>query len=169
MGGDPPAGEVPFWLPPPGVPEDGRHGPLTTIGHYMGISTHWGGAGDGGTRRYWGVYLSPPEHGRTTHCNSSYHILVSGGGAEAGDAALAEMVVAACSRYPSNNSGACGSKYGISDMDGGVGGREMLVYGRVEQGRMTRGTIYFHVETWWRLGGDLAETWWRLGRYLEEN
>ena len=58
----------------------------------MGISIHGGGAGNDGTIRDQGVYLPPPEHGRTIHCDSSYHGIVSGSGAEAGGAALAEMV-----------------------------------------------------------------------------
>ena len=39
MGGDPPAGEGPRVIPPPGGPADGRHGTLTPIEWDMGIST----------------------------------------------------------------------------------------------------------------------------------
>ena len=89
----------------------------------MGISTHWVGAGDGGTGRDWGVYLLPKEHSHTIHCGSSYHGLVSGSRAETKDAALAEMVGSYHYIYSKDKSGACGSGYGGIDGDGGVGGR----------------------------------------------
>ena len=38
------------------------------------------------------VYRLSPEHGRTIHCDSSYHGLVSCGGAEAGTAPIKAMV-----------------------------------------------------------------------------
>ena len=93
MYGEPPAGESPHRLPPPGRPADVRHGPLTPIDPDMGISTIWGGSGNGGTRRDQGVYCPPQEHGRKIHCNLSQHGLVSCGRAEARDKALVEMVV----------------------------------------------------------------------------
>ena len=106
----------------------------------MAISIHWGGAGDSGTRIDWDIYIPPPEHGRTIHCNSSYHGLVSGGGAEAGGAALAEMVGAARSTYPRDKSGARGRGYGGRDRVVGFRGREIFVYRRYEVGQTTRGT-----------------------------
>ena len=120
--------EGPHGLPPRGSPADFGHGPRTPIERDMGISTHWGGAGDGGTRRDRGVYRPPPEYDRTIHCDSSYCGLVSGGGAEAGYAALVEMVGSARSRYPRGKSGACGSGDGGRYGDGGVGGKERLGY-----------------------------------------
>ena len=79
MGGDSPVGEVLFWIPQPGGPAGGRHGPRTTIEHYMGISTHWGNTVKGGTRRDQGEYCQPPENGHTTHCVLYYHVIVYGG------------------------------------------------------------------------------------------
>ena len=78
---------------------DGRHGPQTSIGWDMGVYTHWvvyGNVGDGGDR---GVYLSPPEHGRTVNCGLSYHGLFSSGRAESGTASIQEMVGSDCSGY----------------------------------------------------------------------
>ena len=47
------------------------------------------------------VYIClPPEHCRKIYCDSSYHVLVSGGGAEAGSATLKEMMGASLSIYP---------------------------------------------------------------------
>ena len=50
VGGDPPAGEGPHGLPPPGGLADDRHRPQTSTGQDRGISTHWVGDGDGGVR-----------------------------------------------------------------------------------------------------------------------
>ena len=101
--------ESPQWFPPPGGTSDGGHGPQTSTGWYMGVPNHWDGAVNGGAGREWGAYRPPPEHGRTIHRNSSYHGLVSGGGAEAGTATIQAMVVAACSGYRRDKSGACSS------------------------------------------------------------
>ena len=81
MGGDPLVGEVPHGLPTSSGLEYGRNGPRMPTGQYMSILTHWGGAGNGGIRLYWGIYCLSPEHGRTIHFNLSYHGLVSVGGA----------------------------------------------------------------------------------------
>ena len=89
----------------------------------MVISTHWGSAGDGGTRRDQGVYRPPLEHGCTIHCDSPYYRLVSGRRAEAGDADFAEMVVAARSRYRRDKSGTCGRGGDEIHGYGGVVGR----------------------------------------------
>ena len=72
----------------------------------MGVYTHWGGAENGGAGGDRGVYNPSPEHGRTLHCNSSYHGLVSGGGAEAGTAPIQAMLGASYSRYPGDKGGA---------------------------------------------------------------
>ena len=56
VGGEPPAGEGPHGLPPLGGPSHGGHGPQIPIERDMGISTHWGGAGNGGTRIDQSVY-----------------------------------------------------------------------------------------------------------------
>ena len=50
MGGNPPSGEIPRGLPPPGGLEDGRHRLRTSTGWDMGVSTHRGGSGNGGIR-----------------------------------------------------------------------------------------------------------------------
>ena len=42
-------------FPPPGSTADGRHGPQKSTGWDMGVTTHWGGAGNGGSGEYWGV------------------------------------------------------------------------------------------------------------------
>ena len=48
---------------------------------------------------------APPEHGRTIHWNLSYHVLVSGDGAEAGTATIKAMVEASRFGYPRDKSG----------------------------------------------------------------
>ena len=107
VGGDLPYGEVPLGIPPPGGPADGGHGPQTPIEQDMGISAHCGGAGDSGTKIYWCLYRPPSEHGYTIHCHLFYNRLVSGSGAEASNAAFAEMVGEACSICPRDKSSAC--------------------------------------------------------------
>ena len=54
----------------------------------MGVPTHRGGAGNGGTEGYWGIYCPPPEHVYAIHCDLSYHGLVSGSVAEARNAPI---------------------------------------------------------------------------------
>ena len=76
----------------------------------MGVYTNWGGAGNGGAVGDLGVYPPPPEHGRTVHCDSFYHGLVSGGGAESGTAPIQAMVGSVRSGYPEDNCGACRSE-----------------------------------------------------------
>ena len=61
---------------------------------------------------------------------------MSGRGAEAGNATLAEMVGAAHSVNPRDKSGACRSGDGGGDGDGGIGGRERVGQGRTEGGRI---------------------------------
>ena len=78
----------------------------------MSVTTHWGGDVTGGIGGYWGIYLPPPEHGITIHCDLSYHGPVSGSGAEAGNAPIQEMVGAALPGYPGDKSEACCSKGG---------------------------------------------------------
>ena len=55
MGSDPLAVDGHRGFPPPGSTEDGGYGPRTPMGWDMGVSTHWGGYGDGGTRLDWGI------------------------------------------------------------------------------------------------------------------
>ena len=73
----------------------------------MGVYTHWGSAGNVGAGGDQGVYLPPPEHSHTVHCDLSYLRLVPGGGAESGTAPIQEMAVAARSGYPGDKCGAC--------------------------------------------------------------
>ena len=40
---------------------------------YVGVPTHWGSTGNGGTGGDWGVYLPPPEHFCAVHFYPSYH------------------------------------------------------------------------------------------------
>ena len=117
VGTDPLSVENPRGCPPLGGTSDDGHGPQKSTGWDMGVLTHWGGAGNGGSGQYQGVYLPPPEHGRTVHCNSYYHVLVSGGGAEAGTTYIQAMVGAPHSRYPGDKSGECrsGGRGGESD------------------------------------------------------
>ena len=84
----------------------------------------------------WGEYFPPPENGRTINCNFSHHGMVSGGGAEARNETLAEMVGAFHYIYPRDRSGACRSGYGGGDRDGGIGGRERVGYVSMEIGRI---------------------------------
>ena len=116
----------------------------------MGISTLWGGASDDGNRIDWGLYCSLPEHGHTIHCNSSYHVLVSGGKSEDKDAAIAEVMGADLSRYPMDKSGAHIRGDWERVRYGGVIRRDRLGYGRDEGGRTTRETREDQAETWRR-------------------
>ena len=75
----------------------------------MVVPTHWGVAGNGGTGGDRGIYLLPPEHGHTKHCESPYHGLMCGGGAEAGNAPIQAMVGAARPGYPGDKGRACSS------------------------------------------------------------
>ena len=91
MGSDPPFGEIPQGVSPLGGAADGGHGLQMSARWDMGVTTHWGGAGNGGTGGYWGIYCPPPEHGRAINCDSSYHGIVSEGGGEAGNAPIQAM------------------------------------------------------------------------------
>ena len=84
----------------------------------MGVATHQGGAGNGGTGEYLGIYCLPPEHGHTIHYNSYYHGLVSGSGAEPRECAYLVMVGADRIRYLGDKGGAC------SRVEGGETGME---------------------------------------------
>ena len=70
------------------------------------------------------------------HCNFSYHGLVSGGGSDSRNTTIAEMVGAYRSRYPRDKSEARSIGDGGGDGDGGIGGREIVEYGRTEGGRV---------------------------------
>ena len=116
----------------------------------MGTSKHWGGAGGGETKRYWGVYCSPPEQFHTIHCDLSYYGLVSGGRAEAMNTDLAKMVGAARSRYNRDKGVTCGSRNLGKDEYRGYWGRERLGYGRTEGGQKTRGNREEKPDNQWR-------------------
>ena len=60
----------------------------------------------------WLLHRPPSEQGRTVHCNSSYHRIVSGGGAEARTAPIQAMVRADRSGYSGDKGGACSSRGG---------------------------------------------------------
>ena len=96
------------------------------IEQYMGVFTHWGSAGDDGTRRDWGLYFPPPEHSTKIHCNLSYHVIVSGGGAEDRNEDIVEM--GGASHYINHRDmiGACGRGDGGRDGDRGFIWREIL-------------------------------------------
>ena len=89
----------------------------------MGITIHWGGAGDGGIRWYQGEYHPPPEQCHTIHCDLYYNGIVSDGVAEARNVTLTKMVGEDRSIYPSYKSRACSSGDGGGDRDGGIKGR----------------------------------------------
>ena len=150
MGGDPPSVEGPCGLPPTGGPVDSGLVTQTPTERDMSISTHLDDDGNGGTRRYQGLYYALTEHGCTTHYDLSYHGIVSGGGAEARDAALAEMMGAARSIYPRDKISTSDIGYGGRDGDGGIGVRDRLGYGRAEGGLITRVTREDQAETWQR-------------------
>ena len=75
---------------------------------------------------------------------------MSGSGAEAEDADLAEIVGEARSRYPRYKSGACGSGDGGRYGGVGVGGRYIIGYVREEVERKTRGTREDQAYNWRR-------------------
>ena len=75
---------------------------------------------------------------------------MSSGGLEAGDAALAEMVGAACFRYPRDKCGKSDIGYGGRDDEIGVEQRKVLGQGRAEEERMTRVTREDQEENWQR-------------------
>ena len=64
VGYDPPVGEISRGVSPPGGAADGGHGPQTSVGWDVSVTTHWGGAGNGVTGGDCGIYRLPPEHGR---------------------------------------------------------------------------------------------------------
>ena len=80
---DPVVGESSRGFPTPGGSVDGGHGPQIPTGWDMGVYTHWGGSGNGGSGGDRGLYRPPQEHGLTVHCDLSYHGLVSDDGAKA--------------------------------------------------------------------------------------
>ena len=112
MGSDTPVVEIPQWVSPPGGAEDGGHGTQTLMGWDVVVPTYWVGAGNIGTGGDRGIYQPSPENGHAIHCNLSYHVLVSGGGAESSNALIQLMVGAARSGYPWDNSGACSREGG---------------------------------------------------------
>ena len=96
---------------------DVRHGPQTSAVQYVGVPTHWSGAGNsqnGGDR---GIYHPLPEHGREIHYNQSYHRILFCGGAEAGNAPIQAMVETARPVYHGDQ-----GRAGIRRGEGGDGG-----------------------------------------------
>ena len=106
----------------------------------MGVYNHWGGAGNGGAVEEWGVYCPLPEHGRTVHCDSSYHGIVSGIGVEDGTATIQAMVVSASYVYKGDKSGACSNGGGGGD---GYGRLRGIWRWRVGKGRIKGGGRYY--------------------------
>ena len=102
----------------------------------MDVPTYCGSARNGGAGKYWSVYPPPPEQGFTIHCNSYYHRLVYGGGGEGGNATLVEMLGASSSIYTRYKSRECSSVDGGGYRDWGIGGIEIVGYGRTEGGRI---------------------------------
>ena len=72
----------------------------------MGVPTHCSGAGNGVTGGDWFIYRPPPEHGRTIHCDLTFHGAVSGRREEPGDAPIQEILGAARPKYPGYKGGA---------------------------------------------------------------
>ena len=92
MGLEAPVREGPCRFSPPGGTADRGHGPQTSDGRYVGVTTHWSGAVNFGTGEDRGIYHPPQEHGCAIHFDSTYNVLVFGGGAEAGNSPIQEMV-----------------------------------------------------------------------------
>ena len=97
---DPPVEEIPPGVSPPSGAADGGHGPQTLTVWDMGVPTHWGGAGNIVTEGDRCIYHLSSEHVRTINFDYSYHGLVSGGVAEAGNEPIQAMVGAASPGYP---------------------------------------------------------------------
>ena len=72
----------------------------------MGVTTHWGGYGNGGTGGDRGIYFLPPEHGHIGHCDPYYHGLVFDGRADAGNVTIQAMVGADHPGYNEDQGGA---------------------------------------------------------------
>ena len=101
----PPVVEGPCRVLPPVRTVDGGHGPQTSAGRDVGVPTHWSGADNGGTGKYWGIYLPLPEHGCAIRYDPSYRGLVFGGGAENGNAPIQAMVGTARPVYHGDQGG----------------------------------------------------------------
>ena len=126
MGSEPLVGEIPRWVSPPCGAADGGNGTQTSTGWDMGIPTHWGGTVNGGTVGDRDIYRSPSEHGRIIHCKTSYHGLVSGGGAEARNGRIQAMLAEARPGYPGDKGGECSSGGGRGDRDRTIRGIERV-------------------------------------------
>ena len=124
-GPDPPVGEGPQGVSLPGGTADGEHGTQTSAIRDVGIPTHWGGTGNGGTGVDWGIYHLPPEHGCAIHFDPPYHGLVFNGRAEAGNSPIQSMLGASCPGYHGYQGGA-----GICRWGGGYRGVRIGVGGR---------------------------------------
>ena len=75
---------------------DGGNIPQTSVRWDVGVPTHWGGTGNGGTGGDRIIYRLPPEHGHAIRCNLSYHGLMSGGGVESGTAPILVCLSVLC-------------------------------------------------------------------------
>ena len=93
MGSDPSVIEIPRGMSPLGGTEDGRHGPQTSARRDVGVPTDWGCAANGGP-------------GGDRGCDSSYHGIVSGSGAEAGNVLIQAVVGETCPGYTGDKGGA---------------------------------------------------------------
>ena len=95
MGTDPPVGEIPQGFSPPVGEGDDGNGPQMSTAWDMGVYTHQDGAENGGAGGDRGVYCLMLEHGRTVHCDLSYHRILYGGRAELRTTPIQAMVGAA--------------------------------------------------------------------------
>ena len=100
---------------PPGGAAVANHGPQTSVGQEVGIPTHWGSSVNSGAVGDWSIYRPLPEHVREINCDLSYHELVFGGGAEAGNAPI--QVIGGASRHGYHE-----DQGGAGICIGGVGG-----------------------------------------------
>ena len=100
---------------------DGGHGPQTSAGREVVVTTHWSGASNDGVGGDQGIYCLPPELGRTIHFDPSYHRLVFHDGADAGNAPIQEMMGTAHPGYHGDK-GREGIRGGEVGEGGGGGG-----------------------------------------------
>ena len=79
------------------------------------------------------MYIAPPrEHSHTLHCNSSYHVLVSGIIVESWTVPIQAMVGAACSENPEDKLGSCSSR--VEGIDGSRRGQKNWREKEMEKG-----------------------------------
>ena len=121
----PPVGENSRGVSPPGCASNGRHRLQTPTIRDMGVPTHWGGTGNGGTGGDQGINRPPPEHGCAIHCDLFYNGLVTGGGAKSGNAPIPAIVGESRPGYPRDKGGVCsnGGGGGVSYPDQRIAAR----------------------------------------------